>query len=140
MRPLTLSSEKSSGYVTTQLNTTTNNHTLGELQVRGTEVNNVESIQHIVYDIVQGKDPGHGIKEVQEYYKPVIEFLSNPNDKSSLMNYLKDYFNYARKVEAGEQCLPPKVEGKLEKFSYDKLKQLKYVTSEMKLIDKNSFE
>ena len=103
---------KKSGYTSTQMNT---KHTfedgttgLGELQIRGSELNSFADAEHIPYDIRQGKITVDDTK-----YSSVYNLISNMSDDSykAYNSYLKDTYNWIRLKELGIETTEPFLTG-----------------------------
>ena len=103
---------KKSGYTSTQMNT---KHTfedgttgLGELQIRGSELNSFADAEHIPYDIRQGKITVDDTK-----YSSVYNLISNMSDDSykAYNSYLKDTYNWIRLKELGIETTEPLLTG-----------------------------
>lgn len=108
----TKGAEKDSGYTSTQMNvthkldeTTTGN---GELQIRGTAVNIFGDVEHIPYDIRQGKITA---KDVE--YSEVYSTIKNMDDASyqKYNEYLAATYEWLRWQELGIETPQPKLEG-----------------------------
>ena len=103
---------KDSGYTSSQMNL---NHEfknsdigLGELQIRGTEVNEFADIEHIPYDIRKGK-----IGPESSEYSGIYNLIQKMDDKSfnDYNSYLKDVYNYLRLKELGIDSTEPVLKG-----------------------------
>lgn len=101
---------KKSGYSTTQMNT---KHTfadgtegLGELQIRGQELNEFADAEHIPYDIRKGK-----ITETNTKYSDVYSIYKTMSDESyELYNtYLNDVYKWTRLKELGIELPEPQM-------------------------------
>ncbi len=99
---------KKSGYTSTQMNT---EHTfsdgttgLGELQIRGKELNAFADAEHIPYDIRQGKITASDTK-----YSEIYDLISSMSDDSykAYNSYLKDTYNWIRLKELGIETTEP---------------------------------
>jgi len=99
---------KDSGYTSSQMNTkhTFNDGTkgLGELQIRGTEVNKFADVEHIPYDIRQGK-----ITAADTKYSKIFDIIKNMSDDTynTYNSYLKQVYNYLRLKELGIETSEP---------------------------------
>ena len=98
----TKGAQKESGYASTQANT---KHKLkdgtianGELQIRGTKVNEFAEVEHIPYDIRSGK-----ILKDDPKYADIYELISNMKnaDYDSYNQYLGDVYKTLRMQELG---------------------------------------
>ena len=104
---------KDSGYTSSQMNIehrfadgTTGN---GELQVRGTMVHEFAEVEHIPYDIRQGKiTPAH--KDYAKY-KDIMDSITRMDDKSfdAYNQYLTDTYKWLRLQELGFSSPAPKL-------------------------------
>ncbi len=101
---------KDSGYTSSQMNVThkfgdktTGN---GELQIRGTEVNAFGDVEHIPYDIRQGK-----ITAKDTEYSEVYNLIKNMDENSykSYNKYLTDTYDYLRLKELGIEIPQPSI-------------------------------
>lgn len=107
---------KKSGYTSTQMNTKyqVDSSINGELQIRGIEVNEFADVEHIPYDIRQGK-----ITELDTKYAPIYDTIKNMSPKSykQYNSYLKDVYNWLRLKElgitsvGGQELLEPVLSG-----------------------------
>lgn len=104
--------EKDSGYTSTQMNvkhkiseTETGN---GELQIRGTEVNSFGDVEHIPYDIRQGKITA---KDVE--YREIFDIIINMDDYSysKYNEYLTATYEWLRLKETGIEAPKPEPRG-----------------------------
>ena len=93
---------KSSGYGSAQMNILhelpDNSIGLGELQIRGTELNSVADVEHIPYDIRTGKISKNDPKYSSVY--KVVKSLSNDAYKK-YNEYLNQVYKYTRLNELG---------------------------------------
>ena len=101
---------KDSGYASAQMNVT---HTfsdgstgLGELQIRGTKLNEFADVEHIPYDIRSGKIKASDAKYAEVY--DVIHDLS-PESYTQYNKYLTDVYNYHCLEELGIKVSEPKI-------------------------------
>lgn len=94
---------KSSGYTTSQMNVKYNNGALGEFQIRGRQTNKIAELEHIVYDLRQGKNLSKGVEEVHSIYSKIEKAAKSLNRKQFKMyqSYLSDVYEHARKTELG---------------------------------------
>ncbi len=103
---------KDSGYASTQANTvhTFNDDTigLGELQIRGTEVNDFADIEHIPYDIRQGK-----ITESDTKYFDIYSTIKSMSKESykAYNSYLTKVYDWLRLKELGVESAEPILSG-----------------------------
>lgn len=91
---------KKSGYTSTQMNTKyqIDSSINGELQIRGIEVNEFADVEHIPYDIRQGK-----ITEADTKYAPIFDTIKNmsPESYKEYNEYLTSVYNWLRLRELG---------------------------------------
>lgn len=101
---------KDSGYTSSQMNT---KHTfedgsqgLGELQIRGTEVNDFAEIEHIPYDIRKGK-----ITADNQQYSQIYNLIKGMDDNTynSYNSYLTEVYNWLRLKELGITTPEPSI-------------------------------
>ena len=101
---------KDSGYASSQMNTkqklsdgTVGN---GELQIRGTQLNEFADAEHIPYDIRTGKITASDTK-----YSDVYDIISSmkPKTYSKYNNFLKDTYQYLRLKELGIETKMPDI-------------------------------
>lgn len=67
-------------------------YVFGELQIRTKKLNDIGQIEHLIYDILEGKDISQGIPELRKYYDSTgIEKAVNEvfNDDVKEENYIK---------------------------------------------------
>jgi ppGpp synthetase/RelA/SpoT-type nucleotidyltranferase len=97
---------KSSGYTALQLKVCFRDGTLGELQIRGPEVDKVAKVEHLLYDIRNGKTlPGKNISSPRALEKRKLETLIQsltPKQTQDYLDYLAQYYQKARMLEIGE--------------------------------------
>jgi hypothetical protein len=106
---------KDSGYASSQMNTI---HTfkdgstgLGELQIRGTELNEFADVEHIPYDIKQKK-----ITEADTEYSDVFKIISKFDDSTftSYNKYMTKVYNWLRLKELGIETTEPSIQTMLK--------------------------
>lgn len=117
----TKGAQKESGYASTQANT---KHKLkdgtianGELQIRGTKVNEFAEVEHIPYDIRTGK-----IFKDDPKYADIYELISNMKntDYDSYNQYLGDVYKTLRMQELGllpDSAVMPNIENYMSNSS-----------------------
>ena len=96
---------KASGYRTTQMYVVFQNGTLGEIQFRGTETNNIGEYEHIAYDLRQGKNT---LGPIFDEFKANIEKLTD-DDYIEYNIYLEACYNYYNRIELGLPTTKPKL-------------------------------
>jgi ppGpp synthetase/RelA/SpoT-type nucleotidyltranferase len=98
---------KLSGYTALQLKVRFRNETLGELQIRGPQVDQVANVEHLVYDIRQGKSlSGKNVSSFRGLEKRKLETLIqnlSSEQTQDYMDYLAHYYQKARMLEVGEK-------------------------------------
>lgn len=101
---------KKSGYTSTQMNTkySFDNSINGELQIRGTSVNEFADVEHIPYDIRQGK-----ITELDTEYSPIYSTIKKMSDDSykQYNKYLTQVYEWLRLKELGIETAEPILSG-----------------------------
>ncbi len=100
---------KNSGYTTTQMNATTRNGANIELQIRGPEIQKLGEIEHLVYDLRQGKSiPANLPNEISEKMNTLSHTLKTlPKDAyDDYMGYLTQAYRNARLRETGVTEIP----------------------------------
>lgn len=96
---------KASGYRTGQMNVEHANGALGELQVRGELTNEWAEIEHIAYDLRQGKNT---LGEAYNEYASVVSKISD-QDYARYNTYLENWYNYFHRLEIGLPAKKPKL-------------------------------
>ncbi len=94
---------KASGYRTGQMNVKHENGALGELQIRGELTNEWAEIEHIAYDLRQGKNT---LGEVFNEYAAVVSTISE-RDYAIYNTYLEKCYNYFHRLEMGLPAKKP---------------------------------
>lgn len=103
---------KDSGYTSSQMNIIYkffNGYTgNGELQIRGTQVNAFGDVEHVPYDIRQGK-----ITAKNKEYSSIYSVIKNMSDESynQYNKYLTDTYDYLRLKELGIEITKPELSG-----------------------------
>lgn len=101
---------KKSGYTSTQMNTkySFDDSINGELQIRGTSVNEFADVEHIPYDIRQGK-----ITELDTEYSPIYNTIKKMSDDSykQYNKYLTQVYKWLRLKELGIETAEPILSG-----------------------------
>lgn len=108
---------KKSGYTTTQMKIKHKNGVTSEFQIRGKEVHSLAEVEHIPYDIRQGKDITEGIPELEELYAPIKKaaYLLDNEQEAMYSKYLVDMYDYRRSMESGMSTQHPYYPTKLDK-------------------------
>jgi ppGpp synthetase/RelA/SpoT-type nucleotidyltranferase len=100
---------KNSGYTTIQMNATTRNGAKIELQIRGPEIQKLGEIEHLIYDLRQGKSiPAHLPNEINRKMTTLSETLNSlPKEAyDDYMGYLTQAYKNARLKETGVTEIP----------------------------------
>jgi len=100
---------------------------LGEYQIRGKHVNELAEIEHIPYDLRQGKDISKGIPALRRIFEPVKTAAQAMDDAqyAQYNAYLADMYEYSRMLEMGLKPAKPKFpEGLNEIVKIESLEQL----------------
>ena len=101
---------KKSGYTSTQMNTKYDfdDSINGELQIRGTQVNEFADVEHIPYDIRQNK-----ITDLDTEYAPIYDTIKSmsPDSYKEYNKYLTDVYNWLRLKELGIETAEPILKG-----------------------------
>lgn len=94
---------KPSGYTTIQMNVRHRSSALGEFQIRGRHINRLAEIEHIPYDLRQGKDLSRGITRLAEIFQPVRDAVKSlaQEQYAAYMDYLASYYLHLRHLELG---------------------------------------
>lgn len=110
--------KKRNGYTTTQMNIKfkiKDKHKKvkefwGELQIRSNSTNKLGQVEHLIYDIIQGKDIGKGIPELQTFYdstgivKAVKEVFGDPKKENAYIEYEKTTYATTRNYEKNKKA------------------------------------
>ena len=121
---------KDSGYTAAQMNIVTKDGILEELQYRGKLVDELAEVEHIAYDIREGKST----VSASDYdeIKAIFKKLGNNYDRYN--EYLSDYYLAARRQELGVVAQMPEIEdylggildkNEMQKISISALNELK---------------
>lgn len=92
---------KKSGYTTGQFNFKFSDGTLGEFQLRGAKVHKIASVEHIPYDLREGKDISLSNDLLKKLYTPVEQAVKNLRARGyeSYNKYLTALYEYQRNSE-----------------------------------------
>ena len=125
-----------SGYTTFQMKLVSKDGHFVEFQIRGAWVNELAQVEHIPYDLREGKSLSHGIDELEEHYAPLkkIVYSMSSAEYEQYNNYLAQMYSYARQCELGNKWktkpeLPPNLN---QDLSIDKLTELYKAAEEIK--------
>lgn len=105
---------KSSGYTAVQLKIRPKGGEVIELQIRGSKVDSFAELEHITYDLRQGKDTANGDNKAGILLTKVQEAIKKLTDKQykSYQKYIYDNYIYAQAQELGKEAVkPPLPEG-----------------------------
>ncbi len=95
---------KVSGYTTAQVNVIYRNGARGELQIRGPEINRFAEVEHIVYDMRQGKTlPGNLPGALKNQFRVLFDLIRQlPGDLYNVyLNHISEAYNRYRMLEKG---------------------------------------
>ena len=79
-----------------------------ELQLRSEELNKIGQIEHLIYDILAGKNIGKNIPELEQYYestgikKAVLEVFNVPRKELAYTDYERAMYSWIRHNENPE--------------------------------------
>jgi exopolyphosphatase/pppGpp-phosphohydrolase len=112
---------KSSGYTTTQMYIRYRNGALGELQIRGPQIDRFAEVEHIIYDMRQGKafvgDLPPALEQDVESLRTTLKSLSR-EQFSAYLTYIGDTYKWYRMMENGSAAAPvPVLPKSLRAFS-----------------------
>ncbi len=111
---------KASGYTAFQMNVIYENGTLGEIQIRGREMDKLAEVEHIPYDTRQGKK----LKSKYDNVVKIIKALSD-SDYERYQKYWQQMYEYAVKKEKGIPCDKPELpDGIPKEISYEELQKI----------------
>ncbi len=122
-----------SGYVTTQMNIVHSSGAYGEFQIRGKLMHKTCELEHLTYDIRQGKNIGKGIAKLEKLYEPIedaVYTLKRKGLDKIYDDYVMRYYRYVRKFEAKEikgSFNPPQMPSVLKQYSilsYENLEKI----------------
>ncbi|MFN9690793.1 MAG: hypothetical protein ACK551_01665 [Vampirovibrionales bacterium] len=100
---------KNSGYTTIQMNATTRNGAKIELQIRGPEIQKLGEIEHLIYDLRQGKSiPAHLPNDINIIMTTLSKTLKRLPKEAyyDYMGYLTQAYKNARLKETGVTEIP----------------------------------
>lgn len=135
---------KPSGYTSTQLNIRLRNPQTGEydfpvceFHIRGKELNEFYAVEHLAYDIRQGKNI-YKNPEVKARFEPEVKPLLDAieqmpeEDYKQFTSYLSQYYLYCRKLESGHVPPEPQLPANLPAICHvDELKRLSKLQKEL---------
>lgn len=127
---------KESGYCTVQMKIKHKSGNWGELQIRGQHINEIENVEHIVYDLKKDKDIIKGNLELAKLFYPIKKAIKKLSaDKySEFQDYIVKKYKFARDKEMGivteDPILPNGVDKVLDvnnlKVIYEKSQKVKF--------------
>lgn len=133
---------KSSGYCSTQFKMEHPNGALSELQIRGKLVNEVDSGEHLFYDLKEGKDIFKGNNQKGELFyelEKAIRKLS-PEQLKEYQEYRKACYKFARQTEEGLNPQKPELPSCCDKIlSIESLGDLCAKAKNLHEINKEAF-
>lgn len=94
---------KGSGYTSAQIDIKHSSGVNGELQIRSTQIDSIASIEHIPYDIRQGKDVSSNNPLVKRIYSQIEKSAKNlsKSGEKSYRTYLNKIYEYNKSMEQG---------------------------------------
>lgn len=135
---------KDSGYCTVQMKIKHKSGNWGELQIRGKHINEIENVEHIVYDLKKGKDIVKGNLELSKLFYPIKNAIKklSPGKYSEFQDYIVKKYKFARAKEMGiaveDPILPNGVDKILDinnlKVVYENSQKIKLITNKKPLI------
>ena len=107
---------KKNGYTTTQINLKhkvknskgREKELWGEFQIRTKELDYIGNVEHLIYDILQGKNIGKDIPELEKFYESVgikqavMEVFNDPSKEAAYSNYESAMYYYVRNKETNK--------------------------------------
>lgn len=133
---------KDSGYCAVQIKIKHKSGSWGELQIRGSHVDDVANWEHITYDLRKGKDLTKGSSELGKLLYPLKKAINNLSESqySSYEKYISKLYKHARDQELGIIYEEPKLpEGFDEILSAKNLRKLFEDTKAITPQDRNHF-
>ena len=116
---------KESGYTACQINVVYKNGALGEVQIRGREMDQLAEVEHIPYDTKQGK-------KLKPKYDNAVEMIKSLSDEdyANYQKYWQEMYAYAVKTERGIPCNKPELpNGIPEAISFEGLQKISATTA-----------
>lgn len=111
---------KASGYSALQLNVKYKNGALGEIQIRGKEMDQVAEVEHVPYDIRKGK-------QLKPKYDNIAKEIKALDDDTygEYQKYWQGMFEYAIKKERGIPCARPELpDGVPKSLAFEELQKI----------------
>lgn len=135
---------KDSGYCTVQMKIKHKSGNWGELQIRGQHINEIENVEHIVYDLKKGKDIIKGNLELAKLFYPIKKAIKKLSAEkySEYQDYVVKMYKFARDKEIGviseQPIIPNGVESVLDvknlKTVLKKSQKIKLIANKKTLI------
>jgi hypothetical protein len=119
--------KKHSGYTATQMKIQSKNGAIMEFQIRGEHVHDLAKIEHIPYDLRQGKDIAKGNNQIGIILTKVQKAIKQLNEKQFVEyeRYIYENYVYAQAQEFGKPAIkPPLPEGMNPVLSVESLTDL----------------
>src|SRR3989338_9232962 len=115
-----------SGYTTAQMNIVFKSGVTGEFQIRGPIIHDLAEVEHIVYDLRQGKGllPPYDVPQLREVENV---FTSLPRrQQEEYMLYLREQYQNARRREMGDTLFdPPQLPESIRQHKVLELEEIK---------------
>ena len=101
--------EKHSGYTATQMNIRSKSGAIIELQIRGEHVHDLAKIEHIPYDLREGKDIAKGNNQIGIILARIQKAIKKLNEEQFIEyeKYIYNRFVYAQAKEFGKSATKP---------------------------------
>ncbi|MEI7474140.1 MAG: hypothetical protein WCK67_05115 [bacterium] len=125
--PIVKKETRSTGYTGCHFLFEFNKGVITELQLKGSKTNNYHTFNHLIYDIMQGKNPSKKIPELEKLLEPLVTSVKSftNEDKNKYDNYLINSAKYFRLAECGIDAeLPILPEGMDKILSLDNIESL----------------
>lgn len=121
---------KKSGYTAFQMKIRFPDGTLGELQIRGPQVEKIATIEHLVYDIRRQKTlPGRHSTRSSGANRNQLEALIrslDPEQTQDYLKYLSEYYLKARQLELGQSAIKtPDLPNSVSRYAQLDLKRIR---------------
>ncbi len=121
---------KKSGYTAFQMKIRFPDGTLGELQIRGPQVEKIATIEHLVYDIRRQKTlPGRHSTRSSGANRNQLEALIrslDPGQTQDYLQYLSEYYLKARQLELGQSAIKtPDLPDSVSRYAQLDLKRIR---------------
>lgn len=132
---------KSSGYSAVQIKIRHNNGALGELQIRGSFIDEVANWEHIPYDLRMSKDIFLGNNRRGNLLLPVQKAIKSLSKEEFIryQRYIAEVYEYARNQELGIASKEPEFKGFDNILSAESLKALHSQLQNLPQVTEKSF-